>query len=132
MSKHGVSHFRVRSFSSRNIDIGGLVPKYFNYICEKSAPFAQEVLKPVILDVSRGFLAVRVNYESYMSGSLDPECIHGGVTAAAVDHAGGMCAISALQDKGEIVSTVNLRIDYLAPLPIEDKGNVDHVCQCTM
>jgi acyl-coenzyme A thioesterase PaaI-like protein len=102
--------------------IGGLVPTYFYYICEKSAPFAQHVLKPEIMDVSCGKIKINMKYEPYMSGSPQPECMHGGAIAAAIDHVGGMCAISALPSMYKILSTVNLRVDYLNPLSISEGG----------
>ena len=138
---------------SANRDVGGLSPKFFTYMCTKSAPFAHRVLKPIITTMSCGkityvmalfvefcdFVARRlqVKYEPYMSGSPDPECIHGGVIAAAIDHAGGMCAITALPHMGKIVSTVNFRVDYVNPLPVAENGMVlegtvidyDHILQ---
>lgn len=54
-------------------------------------------------------------------------CRHGGVIAALLDHTAGFTAWAALPDLKSRVSTVNLRVDYVAPAPC-----VDHIAIGTL
>ncbi len=45
--------------------------------------------------------------------------LHGGVLSTLIDTCGGAAAMSAI-DEGEMVSTVDLRVDYLRPGPPTD------------
>ena len=45
--------------------------------------------------------------------------IIGGVTAAIIDHSGGFCAWTTLKDRRKLTSTVDLKIDYIRPAPVE-------------
>ena len=47
-------------------------------------------------------------------------CLHGGVAAAIIDHCGGFCAWTTLDDSNYLVSTVSLSLDYLTPAPAAD------------
>lgn len=49
---------------------------------------------------------------------------HGGVAATIVDHAGGFVAWSSLSNPRLTVSTVDLRIDYLAPARYIEGGEL--------
>jgi uncharacterized protein (TIGR00369 family) len=63
---------------------------------------------------SRGRAVVVLPVRAEHVGDPRRPALHGGVLSALIDTAGGAAAWSALE-KGESVSTVDLRVDYLEP-----------------
>lgn len=69
--------------------------------------------------VSEGDITLRLPFSDILLGNVFIPCLHGGVTAAAVEYAGLACAKSVLTTLAPI-STVNYSINYLKPAPCAD------------
>ncbi len=52
--------------------------------------------------------------------------LHGGAVAAIIDHCGGLCAWSGLNDIAKTVGTVDLRVDYLQPACVNTSDMLFH------
>jgi uncharacterized protein (TIGR00369 family) len=104
--------------------IGGVSPNFFAYMCQDASLVCNEILGVKIHEMERGRIVLGINYDSHLSGNPFPESIHGGVIAALMDHTGGFSAWSTIVNVGSFISTVDLRIEYLNPLLISDKGNI--------
>nr|WP_226008155.1 PaaI family thioesterase [Natrinema salinisoli] len=77
-----------------------------------SNPFAQ-LLGIELIEAEDGHAEARLPFRNELSSNSHTEIAHGGVTYALADHVGGMAIISAVE---EICPTVDMRIDYLAPV----------------
>jgi uncharacterized protein (TIGR00369 family) len=77
-------------------------------------PFIK-ILNPVVLDLSPGSLTMSIGYHNDLIGNPRIPCLHGGVIATLIDHCAGFCAWTCLNSTSSVLSTVDLRIDYLAP-----------------
>lgn len=109
-----------RSFSSTGKpNLGGMSSKLFYMVCETFSPFINQVFEPVVEVAKPGELSMKLAFKSVLIGNPANRCYHGGVVATMIDHVGGFCAWSTLVDPHQRVSTVDLRIDYLAPAPYE-------------
>ena len=109
-----------RLLSSTTVLFGGHEEKTFRYLVEKVAPFTHNFLQPQIMDLKRGKLSLLLPFKSDFIGNPAMPCLHGGVTASLIDHCGGFCAWSTLENPKFLLSTVDLRIDYLRPAPAEN------------
>jgi uncharacterized protein (TIGR00369 family) len=103
--------------------IGGISKSFFYHICEDSSPFTK-LLNMKIKQAYRGAIVMSLDFEELLSGNPHPQSIHGGVTAALIDHAGGFCAWTTFDKPGNMLSTADLSVQYLAPLLITDKGTL--------
>ena len=95
----------------------GYSAQEFCALAETRNVFAREVLRPTVVSLAPGRLAVELPYRYSFTGNFSAPCLHGGVAAALMDQCGGWCAATILRDMNERISTVNLRLDYLAPAP---------------
>jgi uncharacterized protein (TIGR00369 family) len=77
-------------------------------------------LKLKVLKVSPGLLTVEMAFTPSLLGNPNPASMHGGVIAAAIDHAAGFACWSTFDNL--ICSTLNMRIDYLKPLFLTDES----------
>ncbi|MDS0477005.1 PaaI family thioesterase [Natrinema sp. 1APR25-10V2] len=77
-----------------------------------SNPFAQ-LLGIELVEAEDGRAEARLPFRDDLSSNQHTEIAHGGATYALADHVGGMAAISAV---GEVCPTIDMRIDYLAPV----------------
>lgn len=68
-----------------------------------------------VTSVKKGKLEFLIPHKKSLIGNPMTNALHGGVAAAIVDHAGGFSAWSAMSNPRLTVSTVDLRVDYLAP-----------------
>ncbi len=50
-----------------------------------------------------------------------PKAVHGGVISALMDSVLGVAALSAVTEKGNIVSTVEFKINYISPSLLHDE-----------
>ena len=64
--------------------------------------------------VARGRCVLRLAVRPEMTGDAQRPALHGGVLATLLDTAGGLAAWSALEPD-EMVSTVDLTVDFLEP-----------------
>ncbi len=116
---------------------GGYDEATFKYIAESISPFISNFLKPTVTNVSFGRLTMELpvntgnstkfrsfflNVKSFSPdfiGSPIIPCLHGGISAAIIDHCGGFCAWTVLREKTLLVNTADMRIDYIRPAPVE-------------
>lgn len=68
----------------------------------------------------RGACVMRVPWNDRFIGDPFRPAVHGGVISALIDTAGGAACFSMLERPEDRVSTVDLRVDYLAPGPSAD------------
>lgn len=104
--------------------VGGVATNFFVYMCEKGAIFNEEFVKLKINEVSFGKLTMSMEYDPLMTEDEIQPSLHGGITATVIDHVGGFCAWTLFDKPGMLLSTVNLRIDFLEPLTPEDRGMI--------
>lgn len=100
--------------------IAGAPRDKFIKMCEKLSPFCREVLGIKVMDVSHGKISLMIPFKNDFVGNPLSKVLHGGVTAALLDHAGGFAAWSSLKEADKFVSTVDLNVSYLRPAPGED------------
>ncbi|MCB9748982.1 MAG: hotdog fold thioesterase [Myxococcales bacterium] len=87
---------------------------------EEGIPFNKHLgVRVTHLDERRAVLSMATKPEHI--GDVQRPALHGGITAALADAAGGLVCFSALTNPRDRVSTIDLRIDYLRPgTPGED------------
>ena len=95
----------------------GLQGASFIKVAESACPFVRDTLGAKVTHLRPGELTMAMPYKSAFIGNPVTRVLHGGVTAALMDHVGGFCAMSAIEDKNYLLSTVDMRIDYLSPAP---------------
>ena len=116
----GSLYMRQTSTTATGVEIlGGHSKATFIDITEKISPFVKDVLGLKVLELRPGYLKMTMEMKPIFVGNPKSKVLHGGVLAAALDHVGGFAAWSNLTDPLAIVSTVDLRIDYLSPAPYE-------------
>ncbi len=83
------------------------------------APPFHAVFNPeaVSVDPSTGAIRIRVQYQKQFSASIEKPFVHGGVVATLIDISAH--AAVAVQT-GRTSPTIDLRIDYLRPVPVVD------------
>jgi uncharacterized protein (TIGR00369 family) len=79
----------------------------------KAVPF-NAVLGIRLDEVSDGFCKMSVPFREELIGDPFRPALHGGVLSAVIDTCGG-AAIWTRIEKGDALSTVDLRVDYLRP-----------------
>ena len=79
----------------------------------KAVPF-NGVLGIRLDEVSDGFCRMSVPFKEELIGDPFRPALHGGVLSAVIDTCGG-AAIWTRIEKGDALSTVDLRVDYLRP-----------------
>jgi len=98
------------------------VTDHFNHL----VPFHQ-LIGIEVLDVSMQHTLIRTRMKPELVGNTFQQILHGGVSATLLDIAGGLAAMSGTVDKLssigmeavvnrlQKISTIDLRVDYLAP-----------------
>ncbi len=66
-------------------------------------------------EVQEGRCVLRVPWRDELVGDPFRPAVHGGVTSALADTAGGGAVFTMLTSHGDRASTVDLRVDYLRP-----------------
>jgi uncharacterized protein (TIGR00369 family) len=98
---------------------GGIKYEYFCYLLENISDYMSKVFRPELIKVTKSEIYIELPYSPLLMGNPSVPCLHGGAVATMIDHAGGFCAWSCLNDAKTRVSTADLRIDYLHPAPCE-------------
>jgi uncharacterized protein (TIGR00369 family) len=88
-------------------------------MAEKASPFIRKTLEAKVTLLEPGKLHMSMPFKDEFIGNPVSRVLHGGVTAALMDHVGGFCAMSAIEEGNTLMSTVDLRIDYINPAPCE-------------
>jgi len=87
-------------------------------LMEQEVPFNRH-LGIRVLEIQEGFVKVMVPFRPEFIGDPRRPALHGGVLSAVMDACGGFAVWTffAIQD---LISTVDMRVDYLRPAPPED------------
>lgn len=86
----------------------------FRSIIEDFIPF-QKLIGFKLIEVRENFVSLLIPYRPELIGDVRRNSIHGGVIATAMDTVGGAAAITTLKHHDDKLSTIDLRVDYLAP-----------------
>ncbi|MDP6931550.1 MAG: hotdog fold thioesterase, partial [Myxococcota bacterium] len=81
--------------------------------CEEGIPF-NRLLGIRVREITEGRCELEIPVRDELIGDPDRPALHGGVTSALADAAGGFAVWSMLKD-GDRASTVDIRVDYLRP-----------------
>jgi uncharacterized protein (TIGR00369 family) len=85
---------------------------------EQDVPFNRH-LGFTVLEVREGYVKTLIPYRPEFIGDPRRPALHGGFLAAIVDACGGF-AVWTHFEIGDLISTVDLRVDYLRPGPERD------------
>jgi uncharacterized protein (TIGR00369 family) len=85
---------------------------------EQDVPF-NSFLGFKVLHAEEGFVRVRIPFRPEFIGDPRRPALHGGIFSAAIDACGGL-AVWTLFDVEDLISTVDMRVDYLRPGPDSD------------
>jgi uncharacterized protein (TIGR00369 family) len=101
------------NFPSFNADVAKVLPDY-----TRGSPFAG-LLGIEIVDSRPGELVARIPITDKLGSGVG--AIHGGVLAALVDHSLSL-AVYPLVEIGKWVATLEMKMNYLAPIPAGAQG----------
>ena len=87
-------------------------------LMEQEVPF-NRYLGFKVLDVHEGYVKTLIPYRPEFIGDSRRPALHGGFLAAVVDACGGL-AVWTNFNIGDLISTVDMRVDYLRPGPDRD------------
>ena len=87
-------------------------------LMEQSVPFNRH-LGFKVLELKKGYVKTLVPYRPDFIGDPRRPALHGGFLAAVVDACGGL-AVWTHFDTEDLISTVDMRVDYLRPGPERD------------
>ena len=85
---------------------------------EEEVPFNRH-LGFKVLHSEKGFVRVLIPFKQEFIGDPRRPALHGGVFSAVIDACGGL-AVWTLFDVEDLISTVDMRVDYLRPGPDTD------------
>ena len=98
----------------------GMTRPVFIDIAERACPFVRDTLAAKVVSMEPGKLSMRMPFREHFVGNPVTKVLHGGVTAALMDHVGGFCAMTSIEEGNSLLSTVDIRIDYVNPAPPEE------------
>ena len=87
-------------------------------LMEKSIPFNLH-LGFSVEEAREGFVRVRVPFRDEFIGDPRRPALHGGFLSAIIDAAGGLAVWTQFEVE-DLISTVDMRVDYLRPGPPRD------------
>ncbi|UCG39777.1 MAG: PaaI family thioesterase [bacterium] len=85
---------------------------------ERAVPFNSH-LGIKVLEAAEGYARILVPFRDEFIGDSRRPALHGGFLSAVVDACGGL-AVWTLFDVRDLISTVDMRVDYLRPGPDRD------------
>ncbi len=91
----------------------------FKSIIEDYIPF-NKIIGFKLIEVRENFVSLLIPYRPELIGDVRRGSIHGGVIATAMDTVGGAAGITTLKHFDDKLSTIDLRVDYLAPGQAKD------------
>ncbi len=91
-------------------DCGELV-----HFMEEDVPF-NRLLGIEVEECGEGFARIRVPFRDELVGDARRPALHGGVLSAVIDACGGL-AVWSLFELRDLISTVDMRTDFLRPGP---------------
>jgi uncharacterized protein (TIGR00369 family) len=89
------------------------------YFMEEGIPFNKH-LGLVVEHLEPGKCRLKLPWKEHFIGDAMRPALHGGVTSAMLDVAGGCACFTMIKLPESRLSTVDLRIDYLLPGPPKD------------
>ncbi len=87
-------------------------------LMEKSIPFNLHI-GFTVEEVREGYARVRVPFREEFIGDPRRPALHGGLLSAVIDASGGL-AVWTQFEVTDLISTVDMRVDYLRPGPDRD------------
>ncbi|HEX8950245.1 MAG TPA: hotdog fold thioesterase [Polyangia bacterium] len=91
-----------------------VTPKDFLHLLSEVIPF-NKFLGISVDDATEGHVVLRLPYRAELIGDASRPALHGGVISTLIDTAGGFAVWTQLAGIEDRVSTIDLRVDYLAP-----------------
>lgn len=88
------------------------------HFLEQEVPF-NRYLGFKVLHCEEGFVRVQIPFKPEFIGDPRRPALHGGIFSAVIDACGGL-AVWTLFDVEDLISTVDMRVDYLRPGPDTD------------
>ncbi len=89
-------------------------PKEFLSLLEQVIPF-NKFLGITVEDAKEGYVRLAIPYRPELIGDASRPALHGGVISTLIDTPGGFAVWTQLANLEDRVSTIDLRVDYLAP-----------------
>lgn len=74
---------------------------------------ANKYLGLKIIEIKSGYTKIHIPFKDEFIGDYMQKRWHGGIQASIADSAGSIVALTALQNIGDRVSTIDIRVDYL-------------------
>jgi uncharacterized protein (TIGR00369 family) len=97
----------------------GLSGGMFIKVAEDACPFIRDSIECKVTHLEPGVLHMNMPFKPEFVGNPVTKVLHGGVVASLIDHVGGFCAMSCIEDGNTLMATVDMRIDYINPAPPE-------------
>ena len=91
----------------------------YRRIIEQYIPF-HRLLGTQLQEMKDGYAAILIPYRPDLVGDPRTNRLHGGVTSFALDAAGGAAGMTTLSSQDDLISTIDIRVDYLHPGRPED------------
>jgi uncharacterized protein (TIGR00369 family) len=89
-------------------------PTEFLSLLEQVIPF-NKFLGITVEEAREGYVRLAIPYRPELIGDATRPALHGGVISTLIDTAGGFAGWTQLAGLEDRVSTIDLRVDYLAP-----------------
>lgn len=83
-------------------------------VTEEMIPF-NKFLGMCVEDAAHGRVRLAIPFRPELIGDPTKQALHGGVLSTLADAAGGIAVWSSLENPWSLVSTIDLRVDYLRP-----------------
>ncbi len=74
---------------------------------------ANKYLGLKILELKEGFAKIHIPFKEEFIGDFLQKRWHGGIQASIADSAGGLAALTCMQNFNDKVNTIDIRVDYL-------------------
>lgn len=87
------------------------------YFAERTDTRIRDVLGTRVCSIAAGAISLTQPYKPIFTGNFVTPCLHGGVTAALLEHCAQSCVLTLPTCHAVKVKTENIRIDYLGPAP---------------
>lgn len=91
----------------------------YQRLMEEAIPF-HRLLGTQLQAMDDGYAAILIPYRPDLVGDPRSQRLHGGVISFAMDAAGGAAGMTTLHSAEDLISTVDIRVDYLHPSKPED------------
>lgn len=97
----------------------GELKKMMQQVIDEMIP-VHKLLGITLKDVKAGWASLSLPYRRELEGDPRSNRMHGGIIACLLDSAGGAAAITTLTGPEDMVSSIDIRVDYLEPAKPDD------------